>query len=186
MGKPVLTILVAAACMAKSHGSGEHLGRGGPATQDTVVPFAGTMGPVRRTTSLTAARPALLRAVHVTRETGFDRVVFEFSGPAIPSYRVEYITEPLRACGSGDVVSLAGTRRLVVRLEPAQAHDSLGRATPGERALAPRLPAVLELRLLCDFEGQVDWAVGVAASRRFRVLEAAGPQRLFLDVRHRD
>jgi antitoxin (DNA-binding transcriptional repressor) of toxin-antitoxin stability system len=87
-------------------------------------------------------------------------------------------------CGSGDPVSIAGMGRLVVRLEPAQAHDERGNPTVEQREWAPGLPAIKEMKLVCDFEAQVEWVLGVAATTPYRVLEAAGPARLTLDVRH--
>lgn len=83
-------------------------------------------------------------------------------------------------------MSLAGSGVLVLRFEPAQAHDEQGRSTIAVREWTPALPVVKELRLVCDFEGQVEWAVGLVASRRYRVLETANPARVIVDVRHRD
>ena len=112
---------------------------------------------------------------HVEAATGpgsYDRVVFEFTGDSVPGYRVAYTTGPVQRCGSGDPVTVAGTGRLVVRFEPAQAHD------------APGLPAIRELTLVCDFEGQVEWVLGIAAPSAYRVAELTQPARLVLFVRH--
>src|SRR5712664_1771650 len=161
------------------------------AQQDTG--FAGTLAPVQRVRSF---RPGVARPVlrHVETATGaspgggYDRVVFEFTGDSMPGYRVEYATKPVQRCGSGDPVAVAGTGRgggrLIVRFEPAQAHDEHGNLTPAERHRAPGLPAVRELTLVCDFEGQVEWVLDVAAPSEYRVSELAGPARLVLDVRH--
>jgi len=112
--------------------------------------------------------------------------VFEFTGggDSVPGYRVEYATKPVQRCGSGDPVAVAGTGRLIVRFEPAQAHDEHGNLTPAERHRAPELPAVRELTLICDFEGQVAWVLDVAAPSEYRVSELTGPARLVVDVRH--
>jgi len=153
--------------------------------QDTA--FAGTLAPVQRIRSF---RPGVARPVlrHVETATGpspgSDRVVFEFTGDSVPGYRVEYTTKPVQRCGSGDPVAVAGTGRLIVRFEPAQAHDEHGTLTPAERQRAPGLPAVRELTLVCDFEGQVAWVLGIAAPSEYRVSELTGPARLVLDVRH--
>lgn len=155
------------------------------ATQDTAGVFSGTLGPVRRLTRRLAS-PALLRAVGAVQHSGFDRVVFEFSGDSLPGYEIQYVTGPIRSCGSGDIVALAGPGRLLVRLEQAQAHDTLGRVTLERRAFAPGLPQVRELKQVCDFEGQVEWAVSLTATHRYRVLEAAEPPRVIVDVRHHD
>ena len=152
--------------------------------QDTAA-FAGTTGVVRRTRApAPGAPPAILSAVHVAAQPGYDRVVFELAGHSLPGYHVEYATRAVVRCGSGDPVSIAGAARLVVRLEPAQAHDERGNATVVERERAPGLPAIKEMKLVCDFEGQVEWVLGVAVATPYRVLEAAGPARLTLDVRH--
>lgn len=138
---------------------------------------------------------ALLRSARASTDAGFDRLVFEFSsesaggegwGDSLPGYVVEYATRPIRRCGSGEEVSLAGTSRLVVRFQPARAHDDRGTPTIAGREWVPRLPVVQELKLVCDFEGQVEWAIGLASSRRFRVLELSQPARVVVDVRHRD
>ena len=158
--------------------------------QDTA--FAGTLAPVQRIRSF---RPGVARPVlrHVETATGpspgSDRVVFEFTGDSVPGYRVEYTTKPVQRCGSGDPVTVAGTGRLIVRFEPAQAHDAPGSLAPvtlapTERHRTPGLPAVRELTLICDFEGQVAWILGIAARSEYRVSELTGPARLVLDVRH--
>ena len=156
--------------------------------------FAGTLAPVQRIRSF---RPGVARPVLQHVETraggGYDRVVFEFTGEgdSVPGYRVEYTTKPVQRCGSGDPVPAAATARggrgggrLIVRFEPAQAHDEHGNLTPAERHRAPELPAVRELTLICDFEGQVAWVLDVAAPSEYRVSELTGPARLMLDVRH--
>src|SRR5213593_1825713 len=159
------------------------------AQQDTA--FAGTLAPVQRVRSF---RPGVARPVlrHVETATGaspgggYDRVVFEFTGggDSVPGYRVEYTTKPVQRCGSGDPVTVAGAGRLIVRFEPAQAHDEHGSLAPAERHHTTRLPAVRELTLICDFEGQVAWVLGIAAPSEYRVSELTGPARLVVDVRH--
>ena len=155
------------------------------AQQDTG--FAGTLAPVQRVRSVPpgVARPVLRHVETATgASSGYDRVVFEFTGDSVPGYRVEYTTKPVQRCGSGDPVTVAGTGRLIVRIEPAQAHDEHASLVPAERHRTPGLPAVRELTLICDFEGQVAWVLGIAARSEYRVSELTGPARLVLDVRH--
>src|SRR6266487_1991762 len=124
---------------------------------------------------------ALLRSVTAAPGRGYDRVVFELAGDSVPGYRVEYAAGPVRNCASGDVVSVAGSTRLVVHLEPARAHDDQGNPVPRQRDLVPGLPVVREVKLVCDFEGQVEWVLGLPAKQPYRVTELAG--RLVLDVK---
>jgi len=111
-------------------------------------------------------------------------VVFEFAEDSVPGYHVEYTTKPVRRCGSGDPVTVAGAGKLVVRFEPAQAHDERGNPTLAERERMLGLSAAKDMKLICDFEGQVEWVLGVAAAHPYRVLESPGPGRVVLDVRH--
>jgi hypothetical protein len=126
---------------------------------------------------------AQLRSVRAARHEGFDRVVFEF-GEALPGYEIEYIDRPVRACGSGHVVPLAGDGWLEVRFHPARSHTDEGKPTVKERRQRAELPTLLELASTCDFEGYVTWVLGVASPNRYRVLELTSPPRLAVDVLH--
>ena len=149
--------------------------------QDTAA-FAGTTAATNRPSA--GQPPAILGAARSTGHTGYDRIVFEFEGPGVPGYHVEYSSTPVRRCGSGDLVELPESGRLVVRLEPARAHDEGGNPTVIDRTQAPALPAVRRMIMICDFEGQVTWALGVDGVAPYRVLELAQPSRLILDIGH--
>src|SRR5881397_4375151 len=152
--------------------------------QDTA--FAGTTAPVHRARTTRLGVPlAMLHAVETGSSPGYDRVVFKFTGDSAPGYHVEYASTPVRRCGSGDPVSLVGAHHLVVRFEPARAHDEHGNPAPVERDRPLGLPAVKEMKLVCDFEGQVEWAMGVAAVAPYRVSELTGPARVVVDIRRR-
>lgn len=125
-----------------------------------------------------------MRAVRVGRHEGFDRVVFEFDGAALPGYHVEYIDRPVRACGSGRTTEIAGDGWLEIRFEAAAAHDPEGRPTVSEREQAFELPVVREVELTCDFEARVTWVVGTASPNPYRVLELGEPSRLAVDLQH--
>ena len=152
------------------------------APQDTT--FAGTTAPVQRAFR-PGTPPRVLRAVEAASGPGYDRVVFEFAEDTVPGYRVEYTTKPVRRCGSGDPVTVAGAGKLVVRFEPAQAHDARGNPTIAKRERMLGLPAAQDMKLICDFEGQVEWVLGVVAAGPYRVLDSPGPGRVVVDIRHR-
>ncbi|MFN2383489.1 MAG: hypothetical protein ABR559_04400, partial [Gemmatimonadota bacterium] len=118
------------------------------------------------------------------RQEFFDRVVWEFAGPALPGYHIEYVDRPVRQCGSGEVVPLAGDGWLQVRFQPAYAHDDAGHPTVADRERAPGLPNLKEIKLICDFEADVEWILGVASPNRYRVMELTGPTRLVVDIQH--
>ncbi len=153
--------------------------------QDTTMPFQATTATVERKR---LGRPAMLRGVRAAQgaeaRASYDRVVFEFGNDSVAGYHVAYADRPARRCGSGEPVSVQGNAQLVVRFEPAQAHDASGTPAPAARELTPNLPAVKEMKLICDFEGQVEWVLGLSGREGYRVSELAGPPRVVVDVAH--
>ena len=130
---------------------------------------------------------ARLAAVRTGSHDGFDRVVFEFEGSALPGYRVEYRAEPIRRCGSGTAADLAGSARVLVRMTPATAHRDKGpgpATTVKDQERRLQMASLRELEMLCDFEGSVEWGLGLVEKRRYRVLELSSPPRLVVDVLH--
>lgn len=143
--------------------------------------FRGTVGAVEKEGG--GAAPALLRVVRTASREKFDRVVFEFEGARLPGYHVEYVDRPVRQCGSGEVVPVAGDAWLRVRLTPANAHTEAGEATVKDRNRRLNYPNLKELKSLCDFEAEVEWVLGLASPNRYRVLELTNPARLVIDVK---
>jgi hypothetical protein len=128
---------------------------------------------------------ATLRDVRTGLHAEFDRMVFEFAGPSLPGYRVDYVDRPIRECGTGNTVPIAGDGWLRVRFEPARAHEFVGesaRATVADRNRTVEMGVVRQLRLTCDFEGQVEWVIGVGSPNQYRVTEMWEPTRLVVDV----
>jgi hypothetical protein len=125
---------------------------------------------------------ATLTTVRTARHDGYDRVVFEFD-THVPGYGIAYESRPVVACGSGHDVPLPDGAPLVARFTPARAHDELGRATVTDRERTLDLPALRDLRVFCDFEAHLDWAVTVGTRQPFAVTLLDSPPRLVLDVR---
>lgn len=148
-------------------------------------PLTPEWGDDARESSADAEGSAILENVRTARNDEYDRIVFEFAEGRIPGYRVEFVERPVHQCGSGQEVPLDGESWLRVRLEPSQAHDERGRATVQDRTRDTRLPVLRELRLICDYEGQVEWVLGFSSPTVFRVAELSSPARLVLDVRSR-
>jgi hypothetical protein len=143
--------------------------------------FAGTAGIVEK--KRPAMSPATLHSVRTGDHQSFERVVFEFSGTDLPGYHIEYLDHPVRACGSGDIVEISGEGFLQVRLQPAQAHDENGQPAITTRELKPGLPLIQEMKIVCDFEADVEWILGLAKPNRYRVLELSKPPRLVIDIK---
>jgi hypothetical protein len=202
MTVPLALALVAGACAADKPGGTQRHGGvtqsiradstpvaaavvAAPPRQDAAPPFRAVTeaAQLRR-----GGRPVAVSGVQFAQQTQagrpFDRVVFTFQGDTAAGYDVAYSDAPVRRCGSGQPVSVAGTARLVVRLQPAQAHDEHGSPTPALRALSPRLSVIQQAELICDFEGQVEWVLGLDGKHPFRVTELTRPPRLAIDVAH--
>lgn len=123
-----------------------------------------------------------LTAVRTARHDEFERIVLAFE-PQLPGYQIQYVDRPVRQCGSGDVVELPGDGWLSIRLEPAQAHTDEGAPTVAERSRTPNYENLKALKLICDFEGQVEWVAAVVAPNQYRTLELREPARLVIDVK---
>jgi hypothetical protein len=129
-----------------------------------------------------AATQALQTASRVASHPQYDRFVLEFAG-AVPGYSVEYVEGALHQCGSGRPLDPGAAVGLRIRLASAAAHDEAGRPTVEPRSLAPGLPVIRTARLTCDFEGSVEWLLGLTSRRPIRVLALESPARLVVDVR---
>lgn len=130
-----------------------------------------------------ATAPATVVALRSASHGDFDRVTIELSsGP--PGYRVAWSKVPPTGCGSGERLDVPGPAWLVVRLDPAQAHDEQGRGTIETRNSSPGLPAVKAIGIGCDFEAVASWAIGAPRRLPFRVMPLHDPPRVVVDVAH--
>ena len=126
----------------------------------------------------------LLADVRAASHEGFDRVIFDFGGAVRPVFLVEYMTQPIQQCGSGNEETVAGSAFIQVRMRLAAAHDDEGQPTFGMTELFPGLPSLLEVQQICDFEGTVTWVLGLSEEVDFNVFVLTGPFRLAVDVAH--
>jgi hypothetical protein len=127
--------------------------------------------------------PAVVHSISATPQGNFDRFAIEFATTMVPGFDVQYVN-PAHQCATGDIVTVRGARTLVVRLTPAQAHTDAGAPTIAAAQQPFDLPAIKEVRLACDFEGEVSWVIGVAAEAQYRVSELRDPPRLLIDIKH--
>ncbi|MCA1604275.1 MAG: hypothetical protein LC775_02050 [Acidobacteria bacterium] len=144
--------------------------------------FKGTAGTTQKKRD--GIQPALLKAVRTGKHEFYDRVVFEFEGNALPGYVVEYVDKPVRDCGRGEVVPVNGDGLLMIGLQPANAHTEGGQPTVHNRQMDPNFAVLRQLKLICDFEAEVQWVLAVSSPNRYRVLELTNPARLVVDITH--
>lgn len=151
-------------------------------TSDEKADFEGTAGITDKKYEIKSA--ALLKEVRTAQHEVYDRVTFEFESAEMPSYHIEYIDKPVRACGSGEVINLKGDGWLEIRFQPANAHTEKGEPTMEKRELTPNHTILKELKQTCDFEADVTWVLGVSIPNKYRVLELENPTRLAIDIKH--
>src|SRR5262249_33303922 len=120
---------------------------------------------------------SLLKDVRTGEHASYDRVVFEFAGPPLPGYHLEYVGKPLRECGSGKVHDVAGECRLRVGFEPANG----GKKRKGH---GDPLKVARDVEPMCASKTRVEWVLGLAAQTPYRVLELSDPPRIVVDVLH--
>lgn len=130
-------------------------------------------------------KAALLKEVRTGTHESFDRVVFEFQTNDVPGYRVAYVDKPILNCAAGDRVPITGEGFLLIKIQPANAHSEAGVPTIGNLHQTPGLPLIKEMKLICDFEADVEWVLGLAAANNYRVFELKSPARLVVDIAHR-
>ena len=126
---------------------------------------------------------ATLIEVRSARHDEFERIAYTFGPEGISGFKVEYVDQPVKQCGSGEVVDLPGDAWLLVRLEPAQAHTEEGRATVAERDRQLGYENIKRLKMICDFEGVVEWVVALASPQPYRVLKLHHPARVVIDIK---
>ena len=116
-----------------------------------------------------------LTNVRTAAQPGYDRVVFDFAGPAAASF-AEYVPASALVAPSGRLVVPNGRYYLRVRFT-----DALTRAsTPLRRT--PSLAEVRDIRQVESFEAVVIYAIGVNARNGFRIFTLTNPNRVVVDV----
>jgi hypothetical protein len=143
-------------------------------------------GPGPSSTTATGNGVALLTAVRVAGQDGFDRVVWEFEGP-VPACTVRSVPPPIKADPSDQVVAVAGTAFVQLTCQSASGVDLSADPyretyTGADRVSAGDTEVVTEAVLTGDFEAVLTWTVGLQQASPFRVSTLTGPSRVILDV----
>jgi len=152
----------------------------------TASPGSSPAAACPRTTGGNAINQAQLAAVRVAHQSGFDRLVFEFSqstapGPfGMPAYTIE--TASSLSGPSGQPVTIAGNALFGARFQNASTQNPNG--TPsytGSNDIKPTTPLIREVKLVEDFERVLLWGIGLDHLACPKVSELAGPFRVVLD-----
>lgn len=116
-------------------------------------------------------------AVRAGGHTGFDRFVMEFDGP-IRSYEVAIQDTPTFTLDpKGTPVTLEGTGGVLVTIR----HQNWT-AYAGPSGLRPELTFLKQARMVQNFEGTMQWGLGIQGSPCLKVSTLQSPPRLVVDV----
>jgi hypothetical protein len=111
----------------------------------------------------------------------FDRFVVR-ARSATPGYDVRYVSRVFED-GSGDPVSLLGSKRIRVLVRDARGHTQTAtNLLPS--VITPRCSNLLQVKNAGDFEGLVTFGFGLRRRTGFRVFRLTGPTRIVIDVAH--
>jgi hypothetical protein len=138
--------------------------------------------PLTPVTGAPTTQPVLLTGVRTVSDSCVDHVVFDFAGthPDAPGYTVSYGSPPFAADASGAHIAVAGNAFITVRLAPAYGYDpaTYVRTYNGKTRIAGSgAKYVTEIVQTGDFEGVVNWVIGLSEKRPFTVQATGAPSR---------
>ena len=110
-------------------------------------------------------------------------MVLELQGSGdLPGYRVEYVDDPVKLSPSDLDVDISGDATLVLSVGAwMTAMDGDGYAGPDD-IVPMNVEHIRELRLIENFEGMHQWAIGLDERRSFEVTTLADPPRIVIDI----
>ncbi len=139
--------------------------------------------PIHRNASSSAT--SHVADVRVGRHADYDRVVFTFSGTAIPEVTMERTSPPILRDPSDQPLRVPGSSFVMIKLVHASgAGYSTEDGNPtytGPDRFTPRYPRLTSLVMAGDFEGYYTWAAGLTGPDCSRILVLSGPTRLVID-----
>jgi hypothetical protein len=131
------------------------------------------------TNPITPASVALVDLVRVGTHSGYDRITVEFNNGLPAQVEVTPQTSASFTQGaSGRPITLAGGAGLLITIRGADEHTSYSGPTDFKTGYS----GLLEARQMQDFEGTVQWGLGLSKSPCYRASFLANPARLVIDV----
>jgi hypothetical protein len=131
---------------------------------------------------MTVNNPPLTASIDAVRggtHTGYDRLTIEFKTGQPQSIELRPQTgTTFTRDAIGDHVTLAGRYGILVIIRGADAHTSYS----GSTDLKTNYAGLKEARQVGDFEGTVQWALGLAASSCYHAYILDNPTRLVIDL----
>ncbi|WP_372593770.1 hypothetical protein [Actinotalea sp.] len=153
-------------------------GTGTPAFPADTSPDTGEM-----TGDPSAEEIGTLADLRVGAHDGYDRVVFELTGPSTPGWDVRYVPEAI-GDPSGLPVAVPGDAILEVTLFSVMYPEGVGSYQGPSIIRAAGTTAVTEVNWTSLFEGYLQAFIGVSGGEHpFRAFALTDPARIVVDVR---
>jgi hypothetical protein len=152
-----------------------------PTSDSSLPPFVCTSSPGFVSMPTTPASPpvAFVDLVRTGTHTGYDRITIEFNN-GIPG-QVEVTPQnsaTFTQGASGQSITLAGSVGMLITIRGADEHTSYSGPTDFKTGYA----GLVEARQVQDFEGTVQWGLGLSKSSCYRAFFLTSPARLVVDI----
>ena len=130
-------------------------------------------------TSGQAPAVAFIDAVRMGTHTAYDRLTVEFNNGQPSSIEVRpQVGTSFTNSPSGQPVTLAGQNGILVVIHGADGHT----AYSGSRDIKTGYKGLVEVRVVEDFEGVVQLAVGISGPACYRTSILTNPIRIVIDI----
>lgn len=118
-------------------------------------------------------------AARVAEQDGYDRFVLQLDS-IVPTYTVKRQAKPVFTLGaSGQTVTLSGTTGVLISVFSATGNTTF---TGDTDLIHPEFQVLKEARQVQDFEGHVQWGLGLSKPTCMRVFTLSDPARLVVDL----
>jgi hypothetical protein len=136
-------------------------------------------GFVAKPTTPASPPVAFVDMIRTGTHTGYDRITIEFQNGIPASVDVTPQSNATFTQGaSGQQVSLLGTAGILVTIKGADEHTDYSASVDFKTGY----PVLLEARQVQDFEGTVQWGLGLSKSACYRAFFLTNPMRLVIDI----
>jgi hypothetical protein len=147
-----------------------------PTATPTTAFVCTTSAPI---TNTKAPLVAFIDAIRTGAHTGYDRLTVEFNNGQPSSIQLQPQADTVFTNSpSGQPVTLAGQNGILVTIHGADAHTDYS----GPRDIKTGDRGLVEVRVVQDFEGTVQLALGIAGRACYHVQILPNPARLVIDI----
>jgi len=124
---------------------------------------------------------AFVDAVRTGTHSGYDRMTIEFNNGEPGTVDMSpHDGTTFTQGASGQQVTISGSTGLLVIIHGSDEHTAYGGSTDIKTAYS----VLLELRQVEDFEGTVQWGLGLSKTACYRAFYLTNPARLVIDIQN--